>query len=126
MPNVQPGLLVRHEDDSRREQSTCGSRYRLISKGDADVAAWAHVVDIQDSRPHYHRRGTELYYVLDGSGTVTLDGEVHEVRQGTLVHIPPGVIHAAQGTMRVLVVGIPDIDETDLYFPATGAGDQET
>lgn len=111
------GILVRHEDDSRREPSTCGSRYRLISKGDQQVAAWAHVVDIQDSRPHFHRRATELYYVLDGGGTIWLDGEAHALRQGSLVHIPPGVVHSAQGRMRVLVVGIPDIDESDLCFP---------
>jgi hypothetical protein len=34
-----------------------------------------------------------------------------------LVHIPPGVVHGAQGRMRVLVVGIPDIADDDLYYP---------
>ncbi len=122
MADRKRGVLVRHEDASRREPSTCGSRYRLISQGDRDVAAWAHVVDIEDSRPHYHRQGTELYYVLDGGGTIWLDGEPQEIRQGTLVHIPPGVVHSAEGRMRVLVVGIPDIDEEDLFFPEDAGG----
>jgi quercetin dioxygenase-like cupin family protein len=60
---------------------------------------------------------TELYYVLEGEGTVSLDGEEHAVRKGSLVHIPPGVVHGAKGKMRVLVVGIPDIADED-YFEA--------
>jgi len=59
-----------------------------------------------------------LYYVLDGSGTVSLDGVDHTVSKGSIVHIPPGVVHGARGRMRVLVIGIPDIAEDD-YFEAS-------
>jgi quercetin dioxygenase-like cupin family protein len=111
--------FVRHEDEAPRERSTCGWRYRLISRQDAErgVAAWTHVVDIDGSREHYHKRATEIYYVLDGEGSVRLDGVEHAVRKGSLVHIPPGVTHGAKGRMRVLVVGIPDIRDDDLFFP---------
>lgn len=51
-----------------------------------------------------------------GEGSVVLDGVEHAVRPGTLVHIPPGVVHDAKGRMRVLVIGIPDIAEDDLFF----------
>ena len=74
-------------------------------------------MDIDGAKPHYHKVGTELYYVLDGEGSVVLDGEEHPVRKGSMVHIPPGVVHGAKGRMRVLVVGIPDIREDDLFFP---------
>ncbi len=112
-------VLVRHEETAPKERSTCGWRHRLISREDAGtgVAAWAHAVDIDGARPHYHKRGTELYYVLEGEGAVLLDGERHAVKKGSLVHIPPGVVHAAEGRMRVLVIGIPDIAEEDLFFP---------
>jgi mannose-6-phosphate isomerase-like protein (cupin superfamily) len=109
--------LVRHEGEVPRERSTCGWRDRLISREDTDVAAWAHAVDIDGARAHYHLRSTELYYVLDGEGIVTLDSIDQPVRKGSLVHIPPGVVHRAKGRMRVLVVGIPDIADDDLYFP---------
>lgn len=109
--------LVRHEGEAPRERSTCGWRDRLISREDDGVAAWVHAVDIDDSQPHYHKRATELYYVLEGEGTVVLDGKEQPVRKGSIVHIPPGVIHGSKGKMRVLVVGIPDISEDDLYFP---------
>jgi quercetin dioxygenase-like cupin family protein len=58
-----------------------------------------------------------LTYVLDGSGSVILDGVEQPVSRGSLVHIPPGVVHGARGRMRVLVVGIPDIADDD-YFEA--------
>jgi mannose-6-phosphate isomerase-like protein (cupin superfamily) len=109
--------LVRHEEETPRERSACGWRDRLISREDTDVAAWAHAVDIDGAREHYHKRATELYYVLEGEGAVVLDGVEHPVRRGSLVHIPPGVVHGARGRMRVLVVGIPDIADDDMFFP---------
>lgn len=112
-------VIIRHEGHTPRERSTCGWRDRLISREDSPLspAAWAHAVDIDGAKLHYHKRSTELYYVLDGSGTVSLDGEEHAVEKGSLVHIPPGVIHGAKGRMRVLVVGIPDIAEEDYFEP---------
>jgi mannose-6-phosphate isomerase-like protein (cupin superfamily) len=109
--------LVRHEGEAPRERSTCGWRHLLVSRQDRDVAAWVHAVDIDGAREHYHQRATELYYVLEGEGAVLLDGVEHPVRRGSLVHIPPGVVHGARGRMRVLVVGIPDIRDDDLFFP---------
>jgi mannose-6-phosphate isomerase-like protein (cupin superfamily) len=116
--------LVRHEGSTRKERSTCGWRHLLLSRQDSGLglAAWVHVVDIDGSRPHYHRRSTELYYVLEGDGSITLDGVEHEVHQGTVVQIPPGVVHSAKGRVKVLVVGIPDIAEDDLFFPKDPAG----
>ena len=84
---------------------------------DKGVAAWAHAVDIDGAKPHYHRVATELYYVLEGEGSIVLDGEEHPISKGSLVHIPPGVVHGAKGRMRILVVGIPDLCDDDLFFP---------
>jgi mannose-6-phosphate isomerase-like protein (cupin superfamily) len=112
-------VLVRHERHTPRERSACGWRDRLISREDAPLspAAWAHAVDIDGARLHYHKRSTELYYVLEGGGSVILDGQEQPVSKGSLIHIPPGVVHGARGKMRVLVVGIPDIADDD-YFEA--------
>ena len=112
-------VLVRHEGEAPKERSTCGWRHLLISRQDKDagVTAWAHAVDIDGAREHYHKRSTELYYVLEGEGTVVLDCVEHPVRKGSIVHIPPGVVHGAKGRVKVLVIGIPDIADDDLYFP---------
>lgn len=113
------GVLVRHEGQTPREKSACGWRDRLISREDVEFTptAWAHAVDIDGAKPHFHKRSTELYYVLDGAGIVTVGGIPYEVQRGSLVHIPPQIVHSAQGRMRVLVVGIPDIADDD-YFEA--------
>src|SRR5207253_8453868 len=86
---LPPRTLIRHEGCTPRERSTCGWRDRLISREDVaeHPAAWAHAVDIDGAKLHYHRRSTELYYVLSGSGVVLLDGVEHEVRPGSIVHI---------------------------------------
>jgi mannose-6-phosphate isomerase-like protein (cupin superfamily) len=117
--SVSGPLLVRHEDQAQREKSACGWRYRLISHEDAALspAAWAHVVDIDGAKLHFHRRSTEIYYVLEGEGSVVLDGVEEPVVKGSMIHIPPGVVHGARGRMRVLVMGVPDIAEDD-YFAA--------
>jgi len=119
MPSLnQVPVLVRHENDSPKERSTCGWRHMLISRQDhGKVAAWVHVVDIDGAKLHYHEVATEIYYVLEGEGTIHLDGVEHDIRQGSVVHIPPGVVHGARGRMRVLVAGIPDMSDQDLYFP---------
>jgi quercetin dioxygenase-like cupin family protein len=40
----------------------------------------------------------------------------YPVSKGSLVHIPPGVVHGANGRMRVLVAGIPDIADDDYFL----------
>ena len=118
-------ILVRHEGETPRERSACGWRHLLLSRQDKDLslAAWAHAVDIDGARAHYHKRSTELYYVLEGEGAVTLNGVEHWVRKGSIVHIPPGVVHSAKGRVRVLVIGIPDIADDDLFLPESPAAD---
>ena len=118
IPDSNTKLLLRHEDEIKKEPSTCGYRQRLISQEDDNVAAWAHTVEIDGAKPHYHKLATELYYVLEGEGQIVLDGKEKEVRKGSMVHIPPGVVHGAVGKMRVLVIGIPDIDDSDVYYPS--------
>ena len=110
-------ILVRHEGHTPRERSECGWRDRLISREDIPLlpAAWVHAVDISGAKPHYHKKSTELYYVLAGEGSVLVGGAEHAVQRGSMIHIPPGTVHAARGQMRVLVIGIPDIADDD-YF----------
>jgi quercetin dioxygenase-like cupin family protein len=112
------GVIVRHEGQTPRERSGCGWWDRLISREDSALApaAWVHAVDIEGAQLHFHKRATELYYVLEGAGVVLLDGVEHEMRKGSLVQIPPGVVRGARRRMRVLVVGVPDIADDD-YFP---------
>ena len=49
--------------------------------------------------PHTHPTH-EFYYVTQGRGIMTIEGEEAEVRQGDLVHIPPMAVHSLRPTER--------------------------
>jgi uncharacterized cupin superfamily protein len=74
-------------------------------------------VRIDDSTPHYHKEAVEIYYVVAGEGTMTLDGQEVALRPGACLEVRPGVVHAARGGVLVLVVGVPAISEDDTYYP---------
>jgi mannose-6-phosphate isomerase-like protein (cupin superfamily) len=97
-------------------QCPCG-RTRRAFVGESDRRATLHVVDITlDARTHYHKNLTELYYVLEGTGRMDLDGDSVDVRPGTAVLIRPGCRHRAVGELRVLVVAVPAFDPADEWF----------
>ena len=94
----------------------CGMARRAFCD-DADGVASLHVVDItSEGRTHYHKKLTELYYVLEGNGTIELDGEVFNIRAGTSILIKPGCRHRAMGDLKILNVPIPAFDADDEWF----------
>jgi len=42
---------------------------------------------------NYHADGDQWLYVVSGSGTATVDGETHDLTEGTLVLVEPGEAH---------------------------------
>ena len=94
----------------------CGQTRRAFTD-DPDQTASLHVVEIStDSKTHYHRKLTEIYYILEGQGQMELDGELHEVSPGSTILIKPGCRHRAIGQMRIINVPIPAFDPNDEWF----------
>ena len=94
----------------------CGEARRAFVD-DPDAVASLHIVDIcHDARVHYHRRMTEIYYILEGEGEMELDGERHPVRPGDAILIKPLCRHRAVGKLRVLNIPIPAFDPADEWF----------
>ena len=95
---------------------SCGGARRAFINDENTVASM-HIVDIkQDSELHFHKKMTELYYILEGKGHIELDGEVHSLSPGTAVLIKPGCLHRAVGSnLRILNVPIPKFDPKDEY-----------
>ena len=85
---------------------TCGQIRPLIEEHDG-AAAEVHHVEIRDAKLHYHERTDEVYYVIDGAGTMVLDDEEIPVHAGVVVYVPRGVKHKAKGNLTVLTVCIP-------------------
>lgn len=73
----------------------------------------------QATERHYHRDSEEIYLLLDGGGTMELDGEEREVGPGDAVLIPPGAWHtlrAGAGGARLLCCCAPPYRHEDTYF----------
>ena len=94
----------------------CGWTRRAFTE-DPDKVASLHVVDItEDAQTHYHKKMTEIYYVLEGAGHMELDGQQIPVGPGSSILIKPGCRHRAIGEMKILNVPIPAFDPEDEWF----------
>ncbi|RKE21898.1 cupin domain-containing protein [Streptomyces sp. TLI_171] len=75
------------------------------------------------TRPHHHRRSTELFHVLAGTMEFLLDGHLVPVPVGGLVVVPPGAVHAfgasAAGPASFLAVLTPGVERFG-YFRRLG------
>jgi mannose-6-phosphate isomerase-like protein (cupin superfamily) len=69
---------------------------------------------------HYHRVAEEIYYLIEGHGTMELDGELRAVVAGDAVLIPPGAWHqisaSDDGPLRLLCACSPPYRHEDTYF----------
>ena len=96
----------------------CGTARRAF----ADVEEFpgtVHVTEISaDAELHYHKRLTEMYYVLqcDAEAQMQLNDELIPLKTGMCVLIPPGVRHRAVGKMKVLILVLPKFDGSDEWF----------
>ncbi len=52
----------------------------------------------------------KAYFVLDGSGTIYVDGKEFEAAKGSIVAVPKGALHGLTGKMRFLVMTSPSFD----------------
>ena len=103
-------------DDVTPVPCPCGMSRRAFTD-DPDKIASLHIVDISiDAKTHYHKKLTEIYYILEGAGQMELDGELVDVGPGSTVLIKPGCRHRAIGKMRILNVPVPAFDPDDEWF----------
>ena len=80
----------------------------LISKGLTNsaemVCGIAHLSTGMDFAAHHHAEA-EIYFCLDGVGTVMIDGLPHRLAPGVALFIPPQAVH-----------GVPAVDEPLRWF----------
>jgi quercetin dioxygenase-like cupin family protein len=76
--------------------------------------------------PHFHKRHVDSFYVLEGELEFTLGDETVRASAGTLVAVPPDVVHAftnaGPGSARFLNLHAPDSGFVD-YLRARERGD---
>lgn len=67
--------------------------------------------------PHYHPRTEEIYYILEGTGQMTIGEETRAVGPGDAIAIPPGAIHTianhGPSTLKFLCCCAPGYEHAD-------------
>ncbi len=60
---------------------------------------------------HYHQRAEQFFYVLTGTATLEVDGQVHTIQPGSGLHIPAGAAHQLRNDqaedLTFLVISAP-------------------
>lgn len=111
--------LARQQPFTTKDGSTIRS---ILDRTNAPVAnqslAEAVVPAGCATQRHYHRVSEEFYFILEGSGTMEIDGETQEVGPGDAILIPPGAWHTirAAAELRFLCCCAPPYAHEDTYF----------
>lgn len=107
-PFVDVDRLTGHPHDQGRACELIG----LGANGATDLSLGVYVLAPNEYHPrHYHARGTEFYYILEGSCQVTVDDEIIEATPGTAIYLPEGTVHAARTREHESVVILYGFDE---------------
>lgn len=67
---------------------------------------------------HYHERSEEIYFLLEGTARIEVNGETRDVGPGDAVLIPAGAWHqiTAETDLRFLCCCAPPYEHSDTYF----------
>jgi len=72
----------------------------------------------QATERHYHKNSEELYFLLEGTALMEIDGESRDVGPGDAILIPAGAWHQilAKTDLRFLCCCAPPYEHSDTYF----------
>ncbi len=132
-PHPAPRPYVVHESDCAIEDwndtGRLGVSWRTLLSADRTPtdSLTIGVAEIEPGAPddlHLHRHEpAEAYYILAGSGVVSIDGELHDLRAGSTVYVPSNALHAVGNTgadvLRLLYVfGVDSFEDVTYIFPS--------
>ena len=108
--------LVRHRDQTTPLDCPYGNVQRIVTGGAGGVAN-VHVVKVTKGTTHVHTGYDEVYYVLSGTGTITLGEDVYPLRPGSVAVIPAGVPHSLEAhpgeELEFIIFGTPPMAMDD-------------
>lgn len=89
----------------------------LFNKPDVEQISVAMIRVQGVNRKHINRKSDEFYYVLEGSGTFTVDDEEPSlVAQGDLILLPRNTPFVDSGQMTLLVFSSPRYDVSQIEY----------
>jgi mannose-6-phosphate isomerase-like protein (cupin superfamily) len=108
--------LVHHRDETPPADWPFGQMQRIVTGGEGGVAN-VHVARTTSLPPFFHTGYDEVYYVLSGTGIVTLDGKSGPLHPGSVVVIPSGVRHSLEASegeeIEFVIFGTPPMSIDD-------------
>jgi mannose-6-phosphate isomerase-like protein (cupin superfamily) len=116
MSEFSKQAVVRHRDETPPLDCPFGHVQRIVTGGEGSIAN-VHVVKVSKGLPHVHAGYDEVYYVLSGTGTITLGQETHSLRPGSVAVIPAGVPHSLEAgpgqELEFVIFGTPPMSIDD-------------
>lgn len=104
--------LVFQRDETPALDCPFGRVQRIVTGGQGGIAN-VHVVQITRGNQHSHAGYDEIYYLLSGTGSITLDQQTHPLRPGSVAVIPAGVPHSLIAdpgqTLQFVIFGTPPL-----------------
>lgn len=108
---------IRKIKDSELKNITYGIMRELTTPKDFQEMDFVHVTITDATKEHYHKKLTEVYYVLNGSIAIEIDGKVENLEKGSLIMIYPNTKHkvwkANKENAEILVICCPPWSEED-------------
>ena len=91
----------------------------LVGPGDTDIKLIDYRISsyqpIAYVAPHTNKVQEQIYHVIEGEGSMDINGETNIVRRHDVIHIPPGIEHSITNTgldnLVFIVVTAPVSDE---------------
>lgn len=110
-----PFIIDERDAPTRQLRGDRGVSHRLINPTIGSEHIDVHVNILRaGSGPgpyHYHSNAENIYFVLEGSARVTVDGVPHSAGPGVAIFIPPGERHdvenVGQTDLRIIEIKVP-------------------
>lgn len=94
----------------------CGQSKRAFIK-EVNAPCSVHLVEIKrGGKKHYHKKLTEIYIFLEGSGYLEIDEEKIPVKPLTAIMIFPLCRHKVYGALKLVNISLPPFDPRDEWF----------
>lgn len=110
------GYTIKRIDEFEEMEGSGGATWRLARKTLGAEAFGFNVVDIEPggqipAHDHTGDNQEEVFVILDGNGTLVIDGEEHPAPAGTFCRLAPEVNRTirneSDAPVRALLIGVP-------------------
>lgn len=118
-------MNIGHRDDIKAYTGSDGSMIRELASPANSPLIRHSLAEIRHppgtaSQEHLHLQAEEVYYVLEGSGEIQVDGRVFPLTRGDIVVIVPGQRHkvwqVGRGDLVLMVTCVPAYSTDDVVF----------